>query len=641
MRSPATSHQTTTTQRAAGNEATKAETSFPEHSEGRPRGRRFSKTAVAFQILAIFSASEAVVAQESSAQLQLESTTLEVGEAVDGQLILTNTGEPEPPTLTAPPGLDVRFTNPTPSQSSQISIINGRRSQRVTYIYSLRVTAQKEGVYTLGPIVISAGGASLQTNALNITVKPTSTAALALGDQYMFAKIDVTPTSLYVTQSFTAKLTIGIRKVEIDGRVTDVGSLLQFVDGGASDLSVFGTRFSSSEMSLNDSAGVRHPYALYQTSTEIRAEEIGIYQVGPVFFKMNYPLALRRGFFNSIEASRSRKETARAPVVEVQIKGAPDQGRPADFGGAIGRYAFKVDVKPTRVEQGRPFTLSLSISGSPLSGVAGPDLAKYPELVSRFDFASDELTGDTEGGAKVFRRAIFPKQQGEQTIPALSWSYFDPATERYVTLTSEPIAVTVDPPAPGSSPLPNLSELNGRNGERKSLTLVTGGIAPNYVDPAEVLADHTAALDPIETAGWLGGPPVLWLGVTLVTRHRRRLRLDSGFARARSAKRAAADRINLALRQSDPALQWTGLAHALTGFVSDRLNLPPGEMTPAEFRDALRPRGLDPAVLDEMTDFLDRCDAARYAPGAVGDSSPAQMKDRLRTWFDRIERGVR
>lgn len=592
-------------------------------------------------ILVISLSPIAVFAQERAAELQLESTTLEVGESVDGQLILTNIGEPETPTLVAPPGLDLRFTNSTPSQSRQTSIINGRRSERTTYIYTLRVTAQKEGVYALGPILISAGGSSHQTNALSIIVKPASAAARALGDQFIFAKIDVSPTSLYVTQSFTATLTIGIRKPEIDGRVTDVGSLLQFVDGSASELSIFGSRFSSSEMPLNDSTGTRHAYVLYKTTSEIRAEEIGTFQVGPVFLKMNYPLALRRGFFGSIEASRSRKETARAPAVEVQIKGAPEPGRPADFGGAIGKYAFKVDVTPKRVELGRPFTLSLSVSGSPLSGVAGPDLSKYPDLVSRFDFAADELTGDTEDGAKVFRRAIFPKQQGEQTIPPLTWSYFDPSTERYVTLTSDPIAVIVDPPAPGSTPMPNPAGASDLNGERKSLTVVTGGIAPNYVDADLVLADQAAALAPSEMIGWLGAPPVVWLSVTLMTRHRRRLRSDSGFARSRAAKRNATDRINVALRQDDSALKWSGLAHALTGFVSDRLNLPPGEMTPAEFRETLIRRGLDAVVVDEMATFLDRCDAVRYAPGAVGDSSPEQVSRRLRDWLDFIERETR
>lgn len=583
----------------------------------------------------------AALAQDQSAELVFDSVALEVGEAVDGQLVLTNLGEPALPTLVAPPGLELQITNPRPSQSSQMSVINGRRSQRITYVYALRLTAKKEGVHSLGPFTVTSGGAAHRTNALNITVKPATAASRALGDQYLFAKIDVTQTALYVTQSFTATLTIGVRKLEIDGRLTEVGSLLQFIDGRASELSRFGTNFSSSEMTLSDSTGTKHPYMIYRNSVEIRGEQVGTLTVGPVFLKMNYPTQLSRGVFGGVEASKSRKETARAAAIDLEVKGPPEQGRPADYTAAIGQYKFRIDVKPNRVELGRPFTLSLTITGTPLDGVAGPQLSRYSELVSRFDFAADELTGDVEGGAKVFRRAIFPKQQGEQTIPSLSWSYFDPTSEKYITLTSDPIPVIIDPPPAGASPtmveLPHAGTENNKNG----LTVLTGGIAPNYVDATAVLADHSLSLQAAPTAGLLLGPPLVWLSVVLVTRHRRRLTSDIGFRRGRSARRTALSRMDAALRQTNPADQWSGLAHALTGFLCDRLNLPPGERTPAEVRDLLHERGTVDPLADEIVGFLQSCDAVRYAPGAVGSTSPAQMVSKLRVWLDAIERSAR
>lgn len=595
-----------------------------------------ARLAILFALLPL-----AVSAQERSAELVFDSVALEVGEAVDGQLVLANLGEPELPTLVAPPGLDLQITNPRPSQSSQIQIVNGRRSQRITYIYAVRLTAKKEGVYTLGPFTITSGGAAHRTNALNITVKPATAASRALGDQYIFAKIDVTPMSLYVTQSFTATLTIGVRKLEIDGRLTEVGSLLQFIDGRGSELSRFGTNFSSSEMSLNDSAGGKHSYMIYRNSVEIRGEQVGTIAVGPVFLKMNYPTQLRRGFFGDVEASRSRKETARAAAIEVEVKGPPEQGRPPDYTAAIGRYTFRVDVKPNRVELGRPFTLSLIISGTPLDGVAGPELSRYSELVSRFDFAPDELAGDVEGGVKIFRRAIFPKQQGEQTIPGLSWSYFDPTAEKYVTLASDPIPVIVDPPPAGAAPTMVELPRAGRDNGKAGLTVLTGGIAPNYVDADAVLADHSLILQAAPTVGLLLGPPVVWMSVVLVTRHRRRLTSDTGFRRGRSARRTALLRMDAALRQANPADQWSGLAHALTGFVCDRLNLPAGERTPVEVRDILRKHGTAAPLTSEIVGFLQSCDAFRYAPGAVGSTSPAQTVSKLRTWLDAIERSVR
>ena len=99
--------------------------------------------------------------------------------------------------------------------------------------------------------------------------------------------------------------------------------------------------------------------------------------------------------------------------------------------------------------------------------------------------------------------------------------------------------------------------------------------------------------------------------------------------------------MNAALRQTHAVDQWSGLAHALTGFLCDRLNLPPGERTPDEVRDLLKVRGMADPFADEIVGFLQSCDAVRYAPGAVGSASPAQMISKLRAWLDAVERSVR
>jgi len=172
-------------------------------------------------------------------------------------------------------------------------------------------------------------------------------------DQLVFVQMSVEPKSVHVTESFTAALVIGIRKFEMDGRLVELGNLLQLVDGGGSDLSVFGTRFTSSEVTLTDSGGVRHPYVAYRQTREIRAEQVGAMQVGPVFFKVNYPISLRRSSQGGMEVAHSRKETARADAITVEVKGLPDTaergpGRTvaARIGDAPDKVASKRDDEP-------------------------------------------------------------------------------------------------------------------------------------------------------------------------------------------------------------------------------------------------------------------------------------------------------
>ncbi len=588
-------------------------------------------------LLALLPSSAA--AQEAGVELRLGSMTLEIGEAVDAQLICTNTGQPEMPQFTVPEGLSLQVTNPIPAQFSQMSIVNGRRSQKTTYTFSLRLTARKEGVYALGPISVVGEASTYQTAPIRIVVEKRQSATLPEGDQFVFVRMGVEPRSLYVTQSFTATLVVGIRKVEIDGRIVDMENLLQTVDAGASELSIFGTRFSSSELTMTDSTGQRHPYVLFKSTRDVRAEEVGPMSVGPVFLKVNYPTSLRRGFFGGMEIARARKETARAEAVIVEVKGPPEQGRPADFTGAIGQYSMQVEVKPTRVEQGRPVTMSIAIQGAPLEGLAGPDLSKQAELSSRFDFAADELTGDIENRAKVFRRAIFPRQHGEQTVPPIVWSYFDPHAERYVNLSSRPVAIVVDPPAPGSVAItPSEFDVLERGGAK--LKVMQGGISPNYVDPGLVLADVSVGFSASGMIAALALPPLLCLATTLAVRHRSRLKGDPRYARRRRAKRRAFEWIDRASHNGNPAEQLSAMSHSLTTYLADRFCLPPGELTPDEVRTLLAEGGADPETTDQIARFLENCDASRYAPGADGAQSTSKAEENVRKWIERIERST-
>ncbi|MFQ5590004.1 MAG: BatD family protein [Phycisphaerae bacterium] len=575
----------------------------------------------------------ASAAEPPGIKLRIDTRILEVGEAVDVQLVCTNTGMPTTPQAAIPDGLDLQLLSSTPSHSSQMSIINGRTWQESSYVYSMRLVGVKAGHYKLGPVSVEADGRTYKTEPIEIVVKKTTPAAGRRGDMDMFVEIAVEPTSLYVTETYTASLTIGVRKVVIRGRVYDL-DLLTLLDRN-SQLSIFRDRYTASDRTLTDSRGLSHEYTVYRVEKRIRAEEVGETLVGPVFLKMDYPTELRRGFFRSLEVARSRRITARADAVAVEVKAPPETGRPAEFSGAIGRFTMEVKAKPLRVEQNQPVTLTIVIKGSPISGVAGPDLSRQAELASRFEFIKDELVGELEGGGKVFRRAIFPRQQGEQTIPPITWSYFDPKREQYVSITSDAIPLTVDPPSAST-----VAVLPGNATQTEPtltpLTLLTGGISPNYVEPVSVLADHSLSFATPYAVG-LVAPPVAWVVLALVAGYRTRLKTDTGFARRRGARRRAASRVAQALRNGTPSAQLEGLARALTTYLSDRFDLPPGRLTPSEVRDLLTARSVDTDMVDAVTSFLEMCDAARYAPSVLSGLSITDASTRIRGWIKRIE----
>lgn len=601
------------------------------------RRQRRAWPALRFVALLVVAGTSSLHAQAPGVVLKIGTAVLEVGEVVDVRVVCTNTGRPGVPEAVVPEGLELKLLNPTPSFNSRTRIINGRRSSQTTYTFQMQLAAMKAGIYTLGPITVKGDKRQYQTKPVRIVVRDAQIVSIPRGDSFVYTEMNVSPQSMYVTESYRATLTIGIRKVEIGGRNYDLNLLRDVLDGRSSQLSVFadGTA-SQSEAWLTDSAGIRHRYAIFRVTKQLRAEAVGDLRVGPIFLKLNYPTALRRGFFGRYEITRRRRETARADAIIIQVKAPPMEGRPNDYTGAIGRYSMKVSAKPTRVEQGQPITLAMAIRGNPLDGIAGPNLTANPKLISRFDFSGDELLGDIEAGAKVFRSAIFPKQTGEQTVPALSWSFFDPRRERYVTLTSDPIEITVEQAAAGSTPLTANDTPKPKN-QHTTLTLLQGGISPNFTNPDLVLADRSFVL----SLPWLTSlvaAPVFWALLTLTSRHRARLRGDVNFARRRKAYRRADLRINHALRNAEAGSALHGMAEALTGYVADRYGLGTGALTPADVRCLLADNGLDDTLTGEITDFLEVCDAAKYTP--IGDQAlpPQQAAGRVRRWIKQIER---
>lgn len=579
-----------------------------------------------------------VSAQNAGVELRLSATTLEPGESVDAQLVCRNTGQPQAPQAKVPDGLRLEITNPTPAVMQSMSIVNGRQTSMVTYTFSMRLTALKEGMYDLGPVTVEAGGTTYQTALARVVVQATAASSRPRGDGYIFAEIAVSPDTVYISQTATAILTIGMRQVELGGRTYPVDLIRDVLSLRESQLSVFADgNYSKSQTRLRDSTGQLRIYEVFRITKEIRAEQVGKLLVGPVFLKANYPTRLSRDWFGRLEVAASQRETARADVVEVTVLAPPDEGRPPTFNGAIGTYTLAVEARPTQVELGQPITLALIIRGEPLENVAGPPLPLQPELSSRFDFTTDEIIGDVESGSKVFRRAIFPRQVGEQTVPSITWSYFDPATRGYVTLRSEPIAIQVNPSVPAADVA---SSANGSAPSREpavtDLKPLTGGIAPNYVEPEQLLASDDFPWTPA-LAGTVALPPVVWLGTVAVLYRRRRLQGETGLLRRRRARRQARRRLAQAARLAEPGAALETLAGALRGYVADRFDLPPGEVTPEDVRAVLMERGFVNGLVGEIGEFLDACEAARYAPGTAL-TDPAQAGRNVNRWIESIER---
>jgi hypothetical protein len=123
----------------------------------------------------------------------------------------------------------------------------------------------------------------------------------------------------------------------------------------------------------------------------------------------------------------------------------PVEGRPDNFGGAIGQFKVTGNAAPTSVNVGDPAYLDFSVAGEGnFDQVNCPTLAPDPAWKSYVASSKIQYTDESHTqGEKTFHQAVIPKQNGVLPLPAASFSYFDPTAKKYVTASIPLPAITV------------------------------------------------------------------------------------------------------------------------------------------------------------------------------------------------------
>ena len=178
----------------------------------------------------------------------------------------------------------------------------------------------------------------------------------------------------------------------------------------------------------------------------------------------------------------------------LDVKPLPETDKPANFAGAVGsQFAISVATSRSVVQLGEPVELAITVkSDQHLDNLALSKLDAEGELPrDKFQVPADPPTGElaADGKSKTFK--VVAQVTGPATeIPALAFSYFDPARNAYQTIKSDPIALSVkagsviganDVVAMATKPG---AQKSGAQGETE-LTLVGAELALSSPDDAE------------------------------------------------------------------------------------------------------------------------------------------------------------
>lgn len=156
--------------------------------------------------------------------------------------------------------------------------------------------------------------------------------------------------------------------------------------------------------------------------------------------QLSYALPRSASYF-----SREESAIVRAGEVSLFVKPLPDDGKPADFSGAVGDLSIRALVDVTRVRAGNPVVLTVRVGGrGNVKLWPRPDLHNMPASVVP---AGERVQVDTSGqyvrGTKEFDWLVTPEREGRLVIPVVEYPFFDPYDEAYRTTSSDSLVLSI------------------------------------------------------------------------------------------------------------------------------------------------------------------------------------------------------
>lgn len=126
------------------------------------------------------------------------------------------------------------------------------------------------------------------------------------------------------------------------------------------------------------------------------------------------------------------------------VVSALPEGAPETFTGGVGQFDISATIDPPTIQAGNPNTLRITVTGSGnFSQLTSPQL-RLPDTWDVFPGTSTTTTTGANLQAKTFEYQFFADQTGSVELPAIVFSYFDPLTTSYRTLTTQAGSINVE-----------------------------------------------------------------------------------------------------------------------------------------------------------------------------------------------------
>lgn len=510
---------------------------------------------------------------------------------------------------------------PAIMQSSSDITTNGKRrhSSSVRYTYTYR--AEKQGTVKISAANAIVGGKTLSTRPVSLEILPpdrsatnasgnrtqsvqvydidTQTADKPIGHNDVFVRIVLSKPSAYVQEGVLCSIKL-YSKYQISKFLTNVQPSYNGFMAQEVPVQLQG-KFENVNGENYYSYVVKQSVLFPQQSGQLKISS-GSYELTVVQFEtINTAFGRMRS-----PVEKTIKLQSNSASLDVRELPTP---RPADFTGAVGNFKVSCVLPENQVRTNEASSVKIVVSGSGnLKGLTMPKF-NFPSQFDMYDpqtVVSANPSGSTLTGKVEAEYTFVPQSVGTFKIEGTSFSYFNPASEKYEHVNVEGFNL-------------NVAKGTASNAVRYNHEPMKD-ILPIYTGEMHLSKDVAYILGGWHNVLFYVVLSVVFLFVAFLYRRTLKLRANEMLMKRKGANKIAIKRLKRAKRFLQKGLSdqfYEEMLTALWGYFSDKLSIPVSELNRDNISKELTNYGMYEVDIDRIIRILDECEFARYAQSAA------------------------
>lgn len=509
---------------------------------------------------------------------------------------------------------------PNQGVSQSMSIINGKTQHQSSYTYSYILRADKTGSFTIPGTVFVVNGKEVKSNNVTVAVvaqtpqsqqqqrQQQANSPPSIGKEDVYLKAFTSKSNPYEGEQvvITYKLYV---LASLDGRFSASNTNLPSQNG----LWTYQLGDQNTELhGVNENVNGRQ-YRVYELKRVAAfPQKSGEIIVTPLETELHLRVYYQppRGF----PRSQDYKLNLQSNAIKLNVKSLPQQGKPANFSGLVGNFQMKSNLSRTELKTNDATNLTITVNGTGnIQHIAIPTVNFPPDCDVTDPRISDNINtkGNTVTGSRHFEYVIIPRSSGDFKIPAIQFSYFDPANGSYKTISTTEYEIKVEK----------------GEGENISSTVFSNQKDIKYLDrDIRYIKSGKKVFSPKQEtllfSSWyfilLLLPASLFILILFIWKKRSDDRKDVVALKDKKANKEAKKRLRKAhslLKEGDKDAFLIEISGALWGYMSDKYRIPRSQLSMDTVVAKLREKKLSEEYIQAAVSTLEQCEFARFAPG--------------------------